>query len=362
MKKYQITIFSLGLIATSLVVGVLVWGWKYDSGLFECVKSDKAVIKNVNINDVEEIDTFNWQTYRSEEYGFEFKYPSDWHRYNKQEKIEDGKYRYIYNIRKSDEVSFINKELINVGVGAPDTRFSTKKYDKDLNSYIEEIFDGCDEIKKLKIHDIEFIKLNCEGYADPNYYVGKRGNLIYTLYTNGGMNDYIDNVIQTLRFTKSIDEPNWLTYGNDNYGFEFIYPAKWNYVVQKDTKNLAFSTAYKNYKTGEEVYMMDYADMYVFFELDEKYLENKKDRNTGEEINYNSSNGKEFIVLTTIPAGQDALQPMMKFRAYFVKYDENYIEFSCLVDKYLRDDKKWIEVNSIEYCNLLIDKINFLDI
>jgi len=78
MNKTAITIIIISLIATSLVVGVLVWGWKYDTGLFECVKSDKAVIKNINTNVEEKIDASDWLTYKNEEYGFEFKYPADW--------------------------------------------------------------------------------------------------------------------------------------------------------------------------------------------------------------------------------------------------------------------------------------------
>jgi len=88
MSKPIITLGIIILLATALTVGVLAW-----SATLPCTQpadqqqvanqypvnnnTNQSINTNINI-DVVDLDTSNWQTYRNEEYGFEFKYPRVW--------------------------------------------------------------------------------------------------------------------------------------------------------------------------------------------------------------------------------------------------------------------------------------------
>lgn len=79
----KITIISI-VILLALLAGAGVWKWKNNPQ--NITEQQKQNEQNKNESDdlvtekdppvLEKIDTSNWQTYRNEEYGFEFKYPN----------------------------------------------------------------------------------------------------------------------------------------------------------------------------------------------------------------------------------------------------------------------------------------------
>lgn len=67
MKKHLLIILILPLALTGCV-------W-----FGQQTQTNESVDANQNVNaEQEDIDTSDWQTYRNEEYGFEFKYPQSW--------------------------------------------------------------------------------------------------------------------------------------------------------------------------------------------------------------------------------------------------------------------------------------------
>ena len=68
MKKNYITTLVL------LIVAFAAAGLAYT----QFSKPEPAPVQPINTNQGDEIDTSNWKTYRNEEYGCYFKYPSEW--------------------------------------------------------------------------------------------------------------------------------------------------------------------------------------------------------------------------------------------------------------------------------------------
>lgn len=139
-----------------------------------------------------------WKTYRNEEFGFEFQYSGNWIFYNIKEVNADGTFEYLYDKKVNNKIIFLNKKFVNKGLGAPVLTVSIVDLNGNFQNYINSIFKECNNIKNTKIDEVEFIKLECEGYADPNYYVGTKDKKIYTFSSIGGMNPYLDIIIDSL--------------------------------------------------------------------------------------------------------------------------------------------------------------------
>jgi len=73
MQKHQLTIIVIGLVATSFVVGVLVWGWKYEPQVVQYFRLIKDTNSSVNINtntniEIELNESFKEILYTEESY------------------------------------------------------------------------------------------------------------------------------------------------------------------------------------------------------------------------------------------------------------------------------------------------------
>ena len=63
-------------IVAIVVAGVGLWGYIQYTLIQDSVAENISVVPAAKT--AKTVDTFDWQTYRNEKYGFEFKYPSDW--------------------------------------------------------------------------------------------------------------------------------------------------------------------------------------------------------------------------------------------------------------------------------------------
>ena len=170
------------------------------SGCFKQPMVNQNVDINTNVNS-DEVDTSGWKTYRNEEYGFEFKYPRNWIYYNEIINEKSGSDSYIFNPEKKDKISLVDKKVVGerkLGFGASVLTISVKEYAGGLNDYLESQFNNCSKEQTLLVKNIEFTKLACEGYADPNYYIAKNKDFVYILSSFGSMNNYLDDIVRNL--------------------------------------------------------------------------------------------------------------------------------------------------------------------
>lgn len=129
----------------------------------------------------------NWQTYRNEQYGFEFQYPSVW------------------------ELKTSNDKLIPGGVW-----WTFKK--NGLNTYFS--------IASFPINVDPFLFGKFEGFS----YIGK--NVKYKFYTQFIPEAEPDVIKEAneLKLTIKIDVSGWQTYRNEQYGFSLVFPPTWKNV------------------------------------------------------------------------------------------------------------------------------------
>ncbi len=127
-KKFIVTFVVLALLGSFASVGIWWWGNQQQPDVYtfeECTNAkdskmletypEQCVTKDGQtfVNPDQKVDpTVNWQTYRNDEYGFEFEYPEDWKlvSYNMDHAVEvapkDGLGHNIYFFAEGTDKSF----------------------------------------------------------------------------------------------------------------------------------------------------------------------------------------------------------------------------------------------------------------
>jgi len=135
------------------------------------VKPQTPVSENQNTNTAtttEEIDTSDWKTYQSEEYGFEFKYPGEWHLdvCNKEDGIDEV-------------IVILLDDIVTCTGNLPDSKISASLGESYNILNDRQIFNLIDyQEEKITIGDNRFIKISgdlpykdAEGNIIPNTWV-----------------------------------------------------------------------------------------------------------------------------------------------------------------------------------------------
>jgi hypothetical protein len=229
---------------------------------------------------LDEVNTFDEQTYKNEKFEFEFKYPKDWKAITRE---EYPPYVQVVpnDISHSDNIFPLNIYPEGSGTISVFDAENLKNYDiKELS------IDGrlAWEIGTPKDSEVNYLSryITIEDLNDTKWdelneiSYSFRGKVRYEDLYNEYAPIY-DRIIESIIFNADIiDTSDWQTYRNDEYGFEFKYPAGWSIV---DTDGLKIKLIPPGKSLGYEYN----GDIVITVEepngLDIKSYYNGKDRN-----------------------------------------------------------------------------------
>ena len=111
MKK---SIIIIGIIIILTLIGGVVWYWQKYQGASIKGQGNDGQSSDVGNQQSEIINTKDWQTYRNEEYGFNFKYPQEWQVENLNKRsIGVFPFGKIQGIEYNGDVVFFIRDRIN---------------------------------------------------------------------------------------------------------------------------------------------------------------------------------------------------------------------------------------------------------
>lgn len=177
---------------------------------------------------VEQEDTSTWKTYRNEQYGFEFKYPSSW------TSADQTAGRYITSVQEHPDWGGASGGVFAYQIDDVTTKdpfiFAKNRMSESaltVYSQPEIVFLGGAKAVKQSYKPYEIVPPGTE----------------YLFFDKGFVIVFTDTqekaqIIPTFKFTNASDISSWKTYRNDQYGFEFKYPENWERsYVGSDPKN-----------------------------------------------------------------------------------------------------------------------------
>lgn len=223
------TLITLGIIA---IGGVLVWYVTYSSRI---ERSENHVLENAFDNDRQtqensEIDTKNWKTYRSQKFGFSLNHPNNWEAYALSGGIQLASYKPEV-LGRADGIVIV-KVPIYSGTNLQDI------YKGGESGY--GVWDLQKDCKKINFAQTD--TYDCVSLDDGT---PKRSLLIVHGITLFQINDYeqtgiTDQILSTFKLIESAqaDTTQLKIYRNEDFGFEFQYPAKFGTIsYSKDIVN-----------------------------------------------------------------------------------------------------------------------------
>ncbi len=171
----------------------------------------------------------DWQTYRNGEYGFEFKYPEGWIL------VKNDRMPFNMTIRREDiSNKNLTKDDIQMVVGI--YNFSSRGTIEDNLNYLRENLetDFFNSLEKISVNGGKGFYWIDESPAGPTlnvYLIGDNQVFLmgYNIYEDSSKNISLqtkllfNQILSTFKFINQANTPDWQTYRNEEFGFEFKY-------------------------------------------------------------------------------------------------------------------------------------------
>lgn len=210
------------IVCIGAVMGLMGWALTKKQTRVEApeVKTPTEIIKD---------ETADWQTYRNEKYGTEFKHPKDFPFFQQPEllinKIDpnslsakicaEGKSEGV-TIKKiivgeNTFCSYVTKKSAAAGSAYTDYKYSIIKDDKDYVIHFVVKYTSCG----VYGDETELKYIECEEF------------------NNKIAPKIINQILSTFKFIEKDETADWKVYWNEEYGFELKYP---NYLMVREDK------------------------------------------------------------------------------------------------------------------------------